>query len=95
MPIYPRDRLNAMRLMKELAREGLLPKGYVRQSSQEEKKNDVSEFITLPYSRARTDFKWLSVTKPDGETVTVHVKDTEDDMERRVSRLSASLPEEE
>jgi hypothetical protein len=95
VPIYPRDQIQAMRLMKSIAKEGILPRGYFRESLPEEKKEEEhkSYYPPIQFVGAQTDWTSISCTKPDGEVITVHTDDTEsDDVEQRVSRLAVSLP---
>jgi hypothetical protein len=75
---YPRDRINAARLLLDIARNGLLPKGFQPSSVSDVQKERGYEAVSrLDLIGVNPNFTTISAMKPNGELITATVDDEE------------------
>lgn len=75
---YPRDRINAARLLLDIMRNGLLPKGFQLSSVSDVQKERRYEAVSrLDLIGVSPNFTTISAQKPNGEWITATIDDEE------------------
>jgi hypothetical protein len=71
---YPRDILAAIKVVQDLARYGVLPKGYSPPSLEAEMEEEKPKGPMIPFLGIGSDFRKVTATMPDGTEVSAEVK---------------------